>query len=542
MARSDFRDPARNIPHKPGVSYPDDSTSYPTIVESRTAAQAAALKTMLSVHPDTTKYPLAYLVHQFRDPGDNSDTNFRCVYMTLPGPWVITERRLVTAGASNALSTYFERKTRHVLPSTYPSYATTGTADSVSQQSVTLAEETIEGFVDGSGISVSAKIYIDRVIDSETDVVLSSYHQIVAGDTAESALRALYDSDAAFGTSTIYAYNTIASVAVLLAGNDYTTLPTLAIGAPLVPGGTQATATARMAAYSATKTAGGTGYVVGDLLTVSGGTSTTTARFTVATVSAGAILTVTLERAGSYSALPTNAVSVTGGTGTGATLTILWGILSVTIGNAGTGYRVTPTVIPSAGSANLRATLGSLTSYTVDCYVIGASLEDIEGSARKLLKWQTSPIPAPRVTHVDEPFSVPGSLIQILSNVTSPNGRPWPGTHFTYYPPQKLGHAARETLTFKFGSNFSDLPQPFCVVQAPAAISSFFPISPNTAHSAITWNKWDSDGVIEYRETFGVSTSVGQSNPYCISSTQKFWRGRMRVKRVIENDPAGILY
>lgn len=73
---------------------------------------------------------------------------------------------------------------------------------------------------------------------------------------------------------------------------------------------------------TATVSAGGSGYTVGDVLTVSGGTKATAATFTVATLGGGgAVATVTVSNAGNYWTFPTEPASVTGGTGTGATFT-----------------------------------------------------------------------------------------------------------------------------------------------------------------------------------------------------------------------------
>ena len=67
--------------------------------------------------------------------------------------------------------------------------------------------------------------------------------------------------------------------------------------------------------------AGGTGYVVGDILTVAGGTSTHTATLRVTSVSSGVIDGVQVEEAGAYTVDPTTtANAVTGGTGSGATM------------------------------------------------------------------------------------------------------------------------------------------------------------------------------------------------------------------------------
>ncbi len=63
----------------------------------------------------------------------------------------------------------------------------------------------------------------------------------------------------------------------------------------------------------------GSGYKVGNVLTVQGGASTTSAQLTVDSVTAnGAILTFTISRPGSYSVNPANPAAVTGGAGSGA--------------------------------------------------------------------------------------------------------------------------------------------------------------------------------------------------------------------------------
>jgi hypothetical protein len=71
---------------------------------------------------------------------------------------------------------------------------------------------------------------------------------------------------------------------------------------------------------SAAVVSGGTGYVVGDVLTLSGGTSTTAASVEVAAVSSGVVTAVRVVHAGAYSVVTTNPTSTTGGTGTGCTL------------------------------------------------------------------------------------------------------------------------------------------------------------------------------------------------------------------------------
>lgn len=79
-------------------------------------------------------------------------------------------------------------------------------------------------------------------------------------------------------------------------------------------------------ATSATVQAGGSGYVVGDTITETGGTAVTQAVFTVATLSGSAVATVTVTYPGFYSVKPSNPVSQgsTSGVGTGCTLNVTY--------------------------------------------------------------------------------------------------------------------------------------------------------------------------------------------------------------------------
>ncbi len=147
--------------------------------------------------------------------------------------------------------------------------------------------------------------------------------------------------------------------------------------------------------------AGGSNYLVGDIITLAGGTAGTKAILTVASVSGGAVATVTITNAGAYTAnsasftqfatsgvgsgatfdtalfgvrtltvntagaytiLPSSPVAQgsTSGSGTGATLTVLWGLLSVAVTSAGTGYDSTSvfSVTGGGGTGGATGTLG----------------------------------------------------------------------------------------------------------------------------------------------------------------------------------------
>ena len=68
----------------------------------------------------------------------------------------------------------------------------------------------------------------------------------------------------------------------------------------------------------------GSGYVVGDVLTGAGGTCSIQPTWAVTAVNAGAITQVQERKGGACTVQPTNPVSPTGGSGTGASLTVAW--------------------------------------------------------------------------------------------------------------------------------------------------------------------------------------------------------------------------
>jgi hypothetical protein len=175
---------------------------------------------------------------------------------------------------------------------------------------------------------------------------------------------------------------TVTAVTVTSAGTNYTSTPTATISVPTTAGGVQATFTfwMQLALTAPTITSGGSGYTVGDVLTFSGGVLGSggyASTVTVSTVSAGVITGITITNYGAYTTVPTSPVSVTGGTGTGATFTPTWLVRSASpspsITTAGSGYVEQPTVSFSGGGgsgAAAYATVGSDTTIKT----LGSSL------------------------------------------------------------------------------------------------------------------------------------------------------------------------
>ncbi len=165
--------------------------------------------------------------------------------------------------------------------------------------------------------------------------------------------------DLAAGSSGVNISNggTVTAITFTNTGSGYTSVPTATVSAPTTAGGVQATISFSMQlATTPTITDGGTGYTVGNVLTLVGGTFTTAATVTVSTVSAGVITGITVSSFGAYTVLPTSPASVTGGTGSGATFTTSWSVRttfpSPSITNAGSGYVEQPTVSFSGGGGS----------------------------------------------------------------------------------------------------------------------------------------------------------------------------------------------
>lgn len=154
----------------------------------------------------------------------------------------------------------------------------------------------------------------------------------------------------------------VGSIVVTDGGTGLTAIPTLTITGT----GTGATATvSRVKLTDATIGSGGTDYVVGDAVTLVGGTPVVpyggAAQFTVTAVDGnGAVTAVELKpisiygTGGAYSAVITGTeAEVTGGNGTGLTFTvstIRYSISAIDVTAQGNNYTSAPTVTASAGT------------------------------------------------------------------------------------------------------------------------------------------------------------------------------------------------
>lgn len=156
------------------------------------------------------------------------------------------------------------------------------------------------------------------------------------------------------GTTLTKWNGTVQTLTVTDVGSGYTSVPAIGFSGG---GGTGAAATATLSLGLASIAAAGTGYAVGDVLSMSGGTFTLAAQVEISQVDGGvtggpgAITGFNLFTLGTYTVPPSNPVSATGGYGTGATFTLNFGLGDITLTGMGTGYTTAPTVTVTGGGA-----------------------------------------------------------------------------------------------------------------------------------------------------------------------------------------------
>lgn len=121
--------------------------------------------------------------------------------------------------------------------------------------------------------------------------------------------------------------------------------------------GSGATAAAKMKVATATLASGGTGYVVNDVLHITGGAFTNVATITVNTIGAnGVILTATLNTVANqaYTTLPAATAGVSDATtpaATGATFNLTFAVESVTVTAGGSNYTSATVSFSTSGSS-----------------------------------------------------------------------------------------------------------------------------------------------------------------------------------------------
>jgi hypothetical protein len=201
------------------------------------------------------------------------------------------------------------------------------------------------------------------------------------------------------------------TIQVLIPGSGYNApFTTLSIAPPNTVGGTQATGSLRFKAVNATVATTGTGYAVGDILTI--GTVYGTATVTVSRVSptTGTVVAVTILDAGifvggtsSTSEILTSSDVVTPNT---ATVSLTYGVLDVIISSPGSGYTESPAItivesintgneissvtVPAFARATLRAEFRNVNSTTTLSHLTVPAIAFTTTSSLVVLRYATS--------------------------------------------------------------------------------------------------------------------------------------------------------
>lgn len=262
----------------------------------------------------------------------------------VPQPLIGQEAYVLTAVGWAAGTSVFDPASPGPIGNTTPD---TGTFTTLTANSTLQFGRGSANYGQGTGGATTQAVEF-RALGSDTNVALALRTQGTGAIDLAAGSRGVNISNG----------GTVTAITRTANGSGYTSNPTVTIAAPTTAGGVQATATVNIATSGTpTVSSGGTGYTVGDVLFIVGGTPVSVAAtLTVTTVSGGVITAATYTNFAPYTAAPSNPVSVTGGTGTGATFTVLWGISATfTITNAGSGYVEQPTVTFSGGGGGTGA-------------------------------------------------------------------------------------------------------------------------------------------------------------------------------------------
>ena len=169
-------------------------------------------------------------------------------------------------------------------------------------------------------------------------------------------------------------YGSVSYIVVGSNGSGYHYPPTVQIESQ----GSGATAgSVSFAAVTAFVNQVGVNYAIGDVLTVAGGTGSSTARATVTSIfGSGSVQTVALTSPGNYSILPSLSnvtTSVNPGGGSGCTLDLSMGISNIAVSTAGLQYTAPPLVTIAGGGGTGAQAYTTVTAGTVNSIIMSSA-------------------------------------------------------------------------------------------------------------------------------------------------------------------------
>jgi hypothetical protein len=214
--------------------------------------------------------------------------------------------------------------------------------------------------------STGSVVFFNEDYYQATRSVSSSTTKIVPSSTSSWA-PVQYSNHVYMNTLIGQGTGVVDDIQVLVPGSGYNaSFTTLSISAPNTVGGTNATGALRFKAISARVVTTGTGYSVGDILSVPSAYGTST--FAVTRVSTlTSVVTVSVLDGGDYAGVTPSGPQLTTSANTSAntaTLSLTYGVSRIVIGSVGSGY-TEPPVITITEAIN---TSNSVSSVTVPAY------------------------------------------------------------------------------------------------------------------------------------------------------------------------------
>jgi hypothetical protein len=261
------------------------------------------------------------------------------------------------------------------------------------------------------------------------------------------------------GTQTVVGGGFVSSLSVV-DGIGYIAVPTLAFSGG---GGSGATGEVTLTLVDPSPlglvSSFGSGYSVGDVLTVVGGTSTQPARLQVRQVfGTGLVLTAAIIDGGSYTVIPASPVSVTGGTGSGCRISSIWGLGVATVTSPGSGYTSPPTIVLSAlPTAGVFPVAGSVqASISVATTTASAGTSSISGlghhEGKEVVVWGDGVDLSPVEDGVQTTYTVVGGSISLgdvsvgSAVVGLPYSAQWKSTKLAYADNQSAAIGQRKAI------------------------------------------------------------------------------------------------
>ena len=247
---------------------------------------------------------------------------------------------------------------------------------------------------------------------------------------------------------------------------------------------------------------------------------------------------LTVATGGAYTVVATNPGALTGGTGTGLTADLDFGIGAVALGTAGSTYYYPPTITPSYGSAVIAPTMSTpiLLPGSPAGYVVDSALLNTEHALIKRLTWTAMPLPPTRVEYHSKSYPLP-DIFTFISGwvfydqfVYKP---PFPGVNYTIIANGVSTNPARVTISYSNGPSGS-VPATW-YVNTPGVQSKIFQISQNTIHNTMVWFQFGTLGGVQLVENTPASTPASyiRGQTLIIDASERRTLGNFYEKRIM---------